>query len=79
MLEGWDIVVEEVDDLVVDDFAALSDEAETVLDRLELAFGTDWAMYFVTQVGWKALCDNAESVVQFVSWLYDPTTEIPSV
>lgn len=79
MLEGWDIAVEEVDDLVVDDFAEMSDEADAVLDKLELAFGTDWAWYFVTQIGWDALCDNAESVVQFVSWLYDPTTEIPSV
>lgn len=79
MFEGWDIVVEEVDDIVVDDFAASSDEAEAVLDRLELAFGTEWALYLVTQVGWNALCENADSVVAFVSWLYDPTTEIPSV
>lgn len=79
MYEGWDIVVEEVDDLVVDDFADISDEAEAVLDRLELAFGTEWAYYFVTQVGWPALLDNADSVVNFVGWLYDPTTDIPVV
>ncbi len=76
-MEGWDIVVEEVDDLVVDDFAASSDEAESVLDKLELAFGAEWAYYFVSQVGWAVLLENRDDVVRFVSWLYDPTTEIP--
>ena len=76
-MEDWDIQVADAEEAFVDDFQAISDDADALLDTLELAYGTEWAYYFVAQIGWAVLLKNREDVVRFVSWLYDPTTEIP--